>query len=240
MCFTFYPGADKPKKEKKPKRKKTKKIKKPKRQKKNVNIDFEGKLEQDTHQAEEPINPISEPAEEQPQKEKEQDIDKGTSYGDAGNFPNEDDKEEKTPLKEKIAGLKRKWQMIKPYVPLGKKSFVRLLKLIRFYDFELYLNVADEDAYEAAMKFGKMNGAVYGALGVFMTIFTVEIRHTQINCKFNSDKTDFAGRFYIKVRPSTLFRIVISTAFSALRIFLKERKKRKLESQNNDNNEMEM
>lgn len=206
-----------------------------------VKPEAEGKATSDEHPA---GHKVGKEKTKKPKKEKKEKSDK-----------------EKVPLKEKLADLKAKWLMIKPYLPLAKKSFLRLLKLIRFYDFELYLNVADKDSCEAALKFGKMNGIVYNALAAFMQIFTVKIKHTNIGCKFNNDKTDFGAKFYVKVRPSTLLRIVISAGFSALVIFLKERRKAKkakklLEKQNkasentaegnlnenvnNENTEMEM
>lgn len=262
LCFTFYPAADKPKKEKKKKRKK------PKRSKKHVNkhekssvdkhqTNISEEISEDIHVNENDSDVSDEKGdvssneplhqEDNDSKQNEKSVsEKGKKKSKKNKKSKNDDGEPKPSLKEKLANLKRKWLKIKPYIPLAKKSFVRLLKLIRFYDFELYLNSADKDAYEAAMKFGKMNAAVYNGLAVFMQLFDVYIKHTQITCKFNSDKTDFAVKCYVKVRPSTLLRIVFSAAFSALFVYLRERKRAKIENSkgknedSNENNETEM
>ena len=231
LCFTFYPQVDKPPKKKKKRRKKPKKSK-TKKNSSNQSIPSSEVSEttvSETEKADDTPKTEEKPKEESAENTAQTPPD-GHKVGKKKPKKEKKSKksdEEKVPLKEKLADLKQKWLMIKPYLPLAKKSFLRLLKLIRFYDFELYLNVADKDSCEAALKFGKMNGIVYNALAAFMQVFTVKIKHTNIGCKFNNDKMDFGAKFYVKVRPSTLLRIVFSAAFSALFIFLRERRKAK-------------
>lgn len=247
LCFTFYPQVDKPPKKKKKRRKKPKKSK-IKEKSSNQNLPVPSAEENQTSEPEN-SEEVSQ-AEEKPEEayeNKTQSTPDGHKVGKKKTVKEKKSKKsekEKVPLKEKLADLKQKWLMIKPYLPLAKKSFIRLLKLIRFYDFEFYLNVADKDSCEAALKFGKLNGVVYNALAAFMQVFTVKIKHTNIGCKFNNDKMDFGAKFYVKVRPSTLLRIVFSAAFSALYIFLRERRRAKKakklsEKQNADNSSEE-
>ncbi len=71
------------------------------------------------------------------------------------------------------------------------------------------ISVANEDAYECAMSYGKMNGAVYGALGVITSFLTVSIKKVNISAKYNSPDSEYAFSGTIKTRPSTIIAIAM-------------------------------
>ena len=117
--------------------------------------------------------------------------------------------ENKEKLTDKIDDLKNKWESIKPYIPLGKKAVKKLIKAIRIRGLRLDLSVADPDAYECAMLYGKTNIAVYNVLGILTRFFSVSIEHININCRFNSDETEYDFFCKIKIRPSTLIALAV-------------------------------
>ncbi|MEE1542293.1 MAG: hypothetical protein UF067_07485, partial [Paludibacteraceae bacterium] len=97
-------------------------------------------------------------------------------------------------------GSKEKLEEYLQYVPIAKKALKKLLKLIRFYDLELYLAVGDVNAHKAGENFGKINALVYSVLGLLCTAFTVKIKHTQIDCVFDEKKLDAQLKTVIKAR----------------------------------------
>ena len=142
-----------------------------------------------------------------------------------------EEKANKPPLKEKIADLKRKWLMIKPYIPVGWKAVKKLLKTIRFRKTSIQLGFGKEDPHEAAMNYGKMNIAVYDGLALLGHVFTMHYKRVKIYCLFNENTTKYDIDTTIYVRPSTVIAIAFCTLVNFLKIFisqkLKARKERK-------------
>lgn len=132
-------------------------------------------------------------------------------------------------------GVKQILDEYMPYLPVAKKALKKLLKLIRFYDFELKLTVGDEDAYKAAMKFGKINALVYSALALLCCAFTVNIKHTEINCDFESSKTQASLATVIKVRPSAVLALAIYLGINYLKLRHNQKKKEKLLNKEKEN-----
>lgn len=134
----------------------------------------------------------------------------------AENFPFDDDSEKGKNINKlfgKIDDLKDKWEDIMPHIPLGKKAVKKLIKAIRITDLKIDIIIADEDAYECAMSYGKMNGAVYGALGVITSFLTVSIKKVNISAKYNSPDSEYEVSGKIKTRPSTIIALVVFILF---------------------------
>ncbi len=135
--------------------------------------------------------------------------------------------EEKTEKKGKIAQLKDKYKAIKPYIPTGWKYFKKLLKKIRFTNIEADVTVGKEDACEAAIWYGKVQGILFGFFGLLSCIFTVKLKKVDVHCKFNEKITDGEISLKVKVRPSTMIHIAFCLGFNMLRIWLRQRRERK-------------
>lgn len=123
----------------------------------------------------------------------------------------------------------------KQYLPVAKKALRKLLKLIRFYDLDFSLTVGDQDAYEAAMKFGKLNTLVYSVLALLCCAFTVNIKHTEIKCNFDDAKTTARFATTIKVRPSAVLALAIYLGINYLKIRHNQKKKEKLLNKEKEN-----
>ena len=131
-----------------------------------------------------------------------------------------------------------KWESIKLYLPLGKKVFKRLIKSIRISGLNVNLAVANEDAYECAMMYGKANAAIYNALCILKLIFTVSVKQIYITSKFNSSETDYNLKCRVKIRPSTIIAIAFCALIGYLRINLKKKRIDKKSEINNKETEM--
>lgn len=135
--------------------------------------------------------------------------------------------EETTEKKGKIAQLKDKFKAIKPYIPTGWKYFKKLLKKIRFTNITADVTVGKEDAYEAAVWYGKVQGILFGLFGWLGSIFTVKLKRVDVHCKFNEKVTDGEIFLKVKVRPSTMIHIAFCLGINFLRIWLRQRRERK-------------
>lgn len=198
LFFTIYPA-----KEKKPKKKKRKvKKKKISEKKKEVVKDEEKPL----------------PTEEQVSEKSEEE-----KTSEPPPIPTDKKKKKKEKLtkeekEQKKAELKEKIELVKMILASADKGLKKLLSAIKLYDIAVDIDVADEDAYNAALGYGRMNMIVYNAVSFLRTFFTLSIDHININCVYNSNKSKYDGAVNIHAIPSTvlLAAIIIGTKFLVL------------------------
>lgn len=203
LFLTLYPQ-----KERKPKKKKSRKKVKPAKSDKK---------------AKQPPAQVK-PAEQTEKKEApEENVSREKPVSDTEKKPNvkpdTDTSEEKESISDKLEGitgqlgeLKEKWELLKVILQASKKGLRRILRNIRFYDIQLDFIVADEDAYEAAMKYGKVNAAVYGGISFLRTFFTISLKKINIQCLFNSPKSSYEGGFTVYVTPAVVLTAGIGIA----------------------------
>ena len=231
LFFTFYPR--KPKKPKKPKKKKGEPDAVPEQTAEQPDLSENG-IEQFIKEAEE--------VQKQPAAEEKTEETQDTAVKEeaaTAKSEKKDNKKEKEKAKEpkpkekpekekgKLAQLKDKFNAIKPYIPTGWKYFKKLLKKIRFTNIEADVTVGKEDAYEAAVWYGKVQGILFGLFGWLSCIFTVKLKHVDVHCRFNEKITDGEISLKVKVRPSTMIHIAFCLGFNFLRIWLRQRRERK-------------
>ncbi|MBQ9868915.1 MAG: hypothetical protein IJM32_04590 [Ruminococcus sp.] len=231
LFFTFYPR--KPKKPKKPKKKKGEPDAVPEQTAEQPDLSENG-IEQFIKEAEEVQKQTA--AEEKTEETQETAAKEETASAKSETKDNKKEKEKakepkpkEKPEKEKgkLAQLKDKFNAIKPYIPTGWKYFKKLLKKIRFTNIEADVTVGKEDAYEAAVWYGKVQGILFGLFGWLSCIFTVKLKHVDVHCRFNEKITDGEISLKVKVRPSTMIHIAFCLGFNFLRIWLRQRRERK-------------
>ena len=120
--------------------------------------------------------------------------------------------------KEPKPSLVDQYNEYKKYIPVGKKAFRKLLKLIRFYDFTLELTVGNDDPYKAGINFGRINTAVYNLLALLCCIFSVKIDHTEIKCDFEEKRTDVYFKTAVYIRPSAVVALAAYLGVNYLRV----------------------
>ena len=181
---------------------------------------------EETEEAEETTEEKS--AEENPQEDFPEEADDEVVENDE-----EKEKSTKEKVSSKIDNLKGKFNKIKPYIPMGWKYFKKMLKTIRIHHLDFEITVGKDDAYEAAMLYGKVQGAVSGVLALVSGMFTVKIDRADVKCVF--DKKTFDGKVSaeIKIRPSAVIAIAVCVGVNFLKLwlpgFIKSRKKAKAE-----------
>lgn len=145
----------------------------------------------------------------------------------------DNDKNKKSRSKDGFfAGLKEKYELIKPYIPMGWKYFKKLCKTIRFTDTGINISVGREDAHEAAIFYGALQGALFNLLGLLAGIFTVKIKRANVNCVFTKNTISGEAETTVKIRPSALIAIAVCIGVNFLIIYLKQKRKLKTERKN--------
>lgn len=134
----------------------------------------------------------------------------------------------------KFGELRDKYNKIKPYIPKGWKYFKKLLKAVRIADLEIIIDVGREDAHEAVIYYGAVQGLLFNTLGTLASIFTMKVKRADVNCVFTKNTIDGGGECYIKVRPSTLIAIAACIASNFGIIYLKQKRLNKPDKINED------
>lgn len=129
----------------------------------------------------------------------------------------EEKEERKKELLEKI-------ELVKIILKSASKGLKKLLSAIRIYDIAVDIDVADEDACNAAINYGRMNAVVYNFLSFLRTFFTISVEHINISCIYNSNESKYNAACNIHAIPSTILSaaLIIGTKF----LFLYQKKKR--------------
>lgn len=141
--------------------------------------------------------------------------------------------------KSKSSSVKDVYNKIKPYFPMGWKYFKKLLKTIRITDVKIEVDVGREDAHEAAVYYGAVQGALFNTLGHICNMFSVKIKKANVNCIFIKNTINGSAECYIKVRPSAMIAIAFCVGINFLFVFLKQRRKNKNKSENKIENNVD-
>lgn len=126
--------------------------------------------------------------------------------------------------------VKEKWEEYKQYIPIGKKAFKKLLKIIRIYKLNVNVEVGGRDAYKTALNFGYINSVFYSLLGLLCTAFSVKIDNTSITCNFESEKTSVEASACLYLRPSSIICLAIYLLLNYLKISRKQKRLNKKEN----------
>lgn len=133
--------------------------------------------------------------------------------------------DEKKP--DKLAQLKEMLEKAKLVWNASKGGIRYLFRHIRIYDISLDIVTADEDAYEAAMKYGRMNSYVYGGISLLRTFFTISLKKINIQCRFNSTESKYNLSCCVRVTPATALLAAISVLAKYVLLTLPDRLQRK-------------
>lgn len=131
------------------------------------------------------------------------------------------------PKKGKLAAIKEKFEMVKPYIPIGWKAVKKFCKAIRFEGVKIRAEVGRFDAHEAAIYYGIVQGFVFDILGKIALFFTLKLKEANVYCRFGENMIDGEAELTVRVRPSAMIAIAFCTGIKFLFTFLRERKKKK-------------
>lgn len=139
-------------------------------------------------------------------------------------------KREKLRKREELRG---KIELVKRLIASSGKGLKRILKGIKFKGLYLKLDIADEDAAECAIKYGKIGAAVYDGLSFLRTFFTVTVEKIELNCRYYTDRGDCTAMGTIALRPATVINAALGIGMKFLILTIKE----KIQKGKEDSNE---
>lgn len=235
LFFTIYPRE---KKEKEVKEKKTNEKRTVVEKEKTAEVskqDFKDNIDDDFEEKKTETIVKEQAKEEKVLIEPEQKKDKTVVNKQVKKIEKEPEQTEKPKKQSKLQELKEKYYKIKPYLPMGWKYFKKLLKAIRITDLKINIDVGREDAHEAVIYYGSVQGVLFNTLAVLASIFTMKIKRANVNCIFAKNIVDGNGECYIRVRPSTIIAIAFCVAVNFGITYLKQRKLKKSENDMTEN-----
>lgn len=117
------------------------------------------------------------------------------AQGNEGNSDDSQEKQKKT-LGEKIDFIIGIWNS-------AKRPLRKILKGFHITDIYIDFLVADEDAYDCAIKYGRISTAVYNLLAVFGGLFTTKYKTVDIECGFAQEKSRWDAGCKVYFLPIT-------------------------------------
>ena len=176
----------------------------------------------DISTAPQPVNDSSgEDEEKKKDKKKKKDDDEDDIFAD--DDENSEDDDEKKSLSDKIEFIVGIWES-------AQRPMLKIFKGFRLKDLYIDFVIADEDAYDCALKYGKYSALVHNGIAFFSQLFTVRLKTIDVRPQFGVSKGrwDAAGKLYFG-----LGTVVIAGAWFLItyffRTFLPEKlRKRKM------------
>lgn len=204
LFFTVFPFKKKEKKEKKLK-KKDKKVKKKKdtgRYDKDEDMPDTDKTEHET-------------------SENDDEIIEDTSYEDEESDQDSSKKKkkdkQKKSLSERLEDISGILEKVKAVWDSSKKGLKKLFLHIYFEDLVVDFTIAGEDAYKAAVNYGRISAAVYNLIAAMSVIFKTKVKSADIVCDFTGTKSVYNGEVKVTIRPSTILSVVFMILFGLIR-----------------------
>lgn len=136
-------------------------------------------------------------------------------------------KKKKKSLRGKIKNLRRKYEKFKPYIPITWKTFKKLLKTVRIYVDDLWVDVGRDDAHEAAIFYGSIQGAIGGTLAGCAKWLTLKVKRWNVNCRFTENVIDGGADITVRIRPSTVLALLVLFGLKFLIVWIKRKSEKK-------------
>ncbi|MDD7516123.1 hypothetical protein [Ruminococcus flavefaciens] len=114
-------------------------------------------------------------------------------FDDAEDEKKNDD-DEKKPLSDKIEFIVGIWES-------AQRPMLKIFKGFKLRDLYIDFVIADEDAYDCALKYGKFSTLIYNGIAFFSQLFTVRLKTIDVQPAFGVSKGrwDAAGKLYFRL-----------------------------------------
>ena len=119
-----------------------------------------------------------------------------------------------------------------PLLDVAKGLLGSFFRKIRIRRLEVKLTLAGDDPCDLAVNYGKTWAATGGIIPILEELFVIKKRDVQINCDFTAQETKIYAAADITILIGRLLGLVGKHGYLGLREFLKIRKKRKGEHNN--------
>lgn len=139
-------------------------------------------------------------------KEKSKDLKKAEKKSEKQSKSEEypEKKKRKKTVEDKLFDLGDKIDTLKQLYDIGIKPVFKILKGIHLTKLFIDFDIANEDAYDCAINFGRMNALVFNAVGNLACLFTVKKKSIDIHCVYDSAPAKYDASFYLRLRPTTV------------------------------------
>lgn len=131
------------------------------------------------------------------------------------------------PEKKKKLGLSQLWEIIQELLPSTGKAMRKLLNGIVIDHLVIDFDIADEDAAQAAIRYGQVSAAVWNAIAFLSAYFTLSVERVQIDCLFNQAQSRYDGRAVLKVRAFTLLALTHGMFWAIIGILIHNKTRKK-------------
>ncbi len=129
-------------------------------------------------------------------------------------------KKRKKTIEDKLFDLGDKIDTLKQLYDIGIKPVFKILKGIHLTKLFIDFDIANEDAYDCAINFGRMNALVFNAVGNLACLFTVKKKSIDIHCVYDSAPAKYDASFYLRLRPTTVVAAAASFGIKYLIHFI--------------------
>lgn len=139
--------------------------------------------------------------------------------------PEEKRREKEQKKREKEAKKKKLIEtidLVKLLVKSAGKPVKRLISHIRINNLYIDITASGDDAAKAALNYGKINIAVHNLLAFLYQFVRLKVKEINIDCDFESGKTDFMLYCKVKMRISTALGCAIWFLFRMLKLSLQK------------------
>lgn len=143
--------------------------------------------------------------------------------------PNNTGKQEKKQEETKETGSLRDFL---PLLDVAKRLLGSFFRKIRIRRLEVKLVLAGDDPCDLAVNYGRTWAATGGIIPILEELFVIKKRDVQIGCDFTAEETKIYAAADITILIGRLLGRIGVYGYQALREFLKIRKKRKGEHNN--------
>lgn len=142
----------------------------------------------------------------------------------AGKAKKEVPKEEKKPEKKSLGGS---LELLKELLPVGLQAASRFKRKLRIKLLILQITWGASDPADAAIAYGKAQGALAVLLQVLEGSFTVKKRKTSIDIDFDLEKPSVYGKAILSISLWQLLSVGLGAGGKTLGILLRQRRKKK-------------
>ncbi len=126
----------------------------------------------------------------------------------------------KRTLEDRLFKIGDKIDFIKQLYGIGKKPVFKVLHGISLTGLFIDFDIADNDAYDCAIKFGNMNALVFNALSALSCLFSVKKKSINIHCVYDEKPQKYDAAFCLKLRPTTVLSAAICLGIKYLIYFV--------------------
>ena len=158
---------------------------------------------------------------------KEDDKKKKKDEADDDPFESDDDDkekdEEKKSLSDKVEFLVGIWES-------AQRPMLKIFKGFKLKDFYIDFIIADEDAYDCALKYGRYSTLIFNGIAFFSQLFTVRLKTIDVRPQFGVSKGrwDTSGKFSFRLGTVVIAGVWFLLTY-AFRTFIPEKlRKRKM------------